>query len=606
MISLICLLVPDASAPDPETIEKLLAAAEKPHPRGVDNLAHRILCQLRGNIGETLREKSPVCGYGHPVDSGLVNMLDTPMINGAFRALVDFNADTAMGQMLAAGVPVPWVLRSIRQTESEHLSLRFLQTMGEDLEPALLTILSGPPEVGGGLAAPAAGLLPEWPGNGGQAAEQCGAAVPDHGPALKPGPLQNPGPVVHSEKMEKGWTCMSKKILAVLLTAVLLCGMLTACGGKENSSEEPVKDTEYDEYIELILTDWMRCISASEAMYEDLDWALSYIAAFGEQPEWNTLLSARAAIELTAKRIALREKPAWDAPEAAYDYFMDREIDVSFVQPELESFEFNRQSLLQTCNLLRQDLMYDVFTRDGLPRTVHTAEIEAEYSRASLEFMAYDTDYLLLELGDAEWTEKVHKSMGEYSPRIEAARNPSLTTEEELKKAASAALDALEAAEAELTSVVGRSQAELDLLREYIAQGDDAAAIAMFSTIEGLPGLLPNPGWDLTEGLYYWKDEDGTRRYLTKKEDLTGPPEHCVLTFSNTTEDEVVEYIYFLHEVLGLDGNRVDGENGCYDVYFQVGDSSLVVSWTEEGAVIYMLETLACLVPDWLITASQT
>lgn len=84
----------------------LLAAAEVPDPKGADGLASRILHQLTGNSGETLREKSPVCGYGHPVDSTLVNMLDTPVINGAFRALVDFNADTAMGQMLAASIPV--------------------------------------------------------------------------------------------------------------------------------------------------------------------------------------------------------------------------------------------------------------------------------------------------------------------------------------------------------------------------------------------------------------------------------------------------------------------------------------------------------------------
>lgn len=87
-------------------MEKLLAAAEALDPKGTDGLASRILHQLTGNIGETLREKSPVCGYGHPVDSTLVNMLDTPVINGAFRALVDFNADTAMGQMLAASIPV--------------------------------------------------------------------------------------------------------------------------------------------------------------------------------------------------------------------------------------------------------------------------------------------------------------------------------------------------------------------------------------------------------------------------------------------------------------------------------------------------------------------
>lgn len=396
-----------------------------------------------------------------------------------------------------------------------------------------------------------------------------------------------------------------KKILAVLLAAMLLCGVLTACGEKGNPPEEPGKDTERDEYIGLILTDWMRYISTEEAMYEDLDWAISYIAALGEQPEWGTLLSARAAIELAAKRIELREEPAWEAPEEAYDYFMDREIDVSFVQPELAGFESNRQSLLNACVMLRQNLMNDVFSQDGLPRMVDIAAIHAGEDRAFLTYLAMTTDYLLLELNDAEWTEKVHKSMQEFSPRIDAARDPALTTAEELKNAASDTLEALSDELTEFASMVGRSQAELDLLQVYAARGDTEAINAMSGAIEGLPTLLPNPGWDLTEGYYYWTNEDGTRRYLTKKEDLTDPPEHCSLEFSNVTEEEVVQYISLLYDGLGLRGEWVDGEDGYFDVYLQCGDSVLVVSWTEKGAVIYMLETPVCLAPDWFIAANQ-
>ena len=62
-------------------------------------------------LGEYVFEKeemgeSSVAGYGHPIDSGIVKMLDTPMINGVFRELVNLNADTAMGQMLASSIPV--------------------------------------------------------------------------------------------------------------------------------------------------------------------------------------------------------------------------------------------------------------------------------------------------------------------------------------------------------------------------------------------------------------------------------------------------------------------------------------------------------------------
>lgn len=397
-----------------------------------------------------------------------------------------------------------------------------------------------------------------------------------------------------------------KKFLAILLTAILLCGLLTACGGEEARPEEQKKDTEDNGYIELILTDWMRYISAEEAMYEDMDWVISYIAAFGEQPEWNTLVNARAAVELAAKRIELREEPVWEAPEEAYDYFMDREVDVSFVQPELAGFETERQSLLTTCQTLRENLMSDVFTKNGLSRMVDTVAIHTEDSELTLTYLALTTDYLLLQLDDAEWTEKVHESMQEFSPRIHALRSPALTTGEDLENAVFDTLESLSAVATELTSLIGGGQAELDLMREYIARGDTASIIARLGSIEGLPTLLPDPGWNLTEASYLWTNEDGTRRYLTKKEDLTSTPEQCVLKFSDVTEEETAQYLSLLYDVLGLSGNRMDGEDGCYDVYFSFGDSVLAVSWTGEGADIYLLENPVCLAPGWFFLANQT
>lgn len=393
---------------------------------------------------------------------------------------------------------------------------------------------------------------------------------------------------------------MGKKMLAALMAAVLLCGLLTACGGKAESE----KDAEYDTYMELILTDWMRYISASEAMHEDLDWAISYTADFGDQPNWDTLLCARAAIELAAKRIELRGEPAWDTPAEAYDYFIARGADVSFVQPELESFESSRQSLLTSCNVLRQNLMSDIFFLDGLPRTVDTAKTKARINEAALEYLAYSTEYLLMELNDEEWLEKVHESMKEACPRISTVRDASMTAEE-VKEAASNAVESTADATTALAAAVGRSQAELDLMQEYFDQGDFDGVMSMFSTIDGLPGLLPDPGWKLAEAAYYWTEADGTRRYLTKNEDLTGPPEGCVLKFPEVTEEEVVEYISVLNDEIGLDGEWSDHENGYYDVFFRAGDSVLAVSWAEKGAAIYMLENPVCLAPDWFIIANM-
>lgn len=96
---LVCRLVPAGETPSRETVERLLALAEG--ERSLEETARRVLWALEGG-----RQNSLSSIYSHPVDSRLVKLLDTPAVNGMFRALVDFSADTAMGQMLAASIPV--------------------------------------------------------------------------------------------------------------------------------------------------------------------------------------------------------------------------------------------------------------------------------------------------------------------------------------------------------------------------------------------------------------------------------------------------------------------------------------------------------------------
>lgn len=389
-----------------------------------------------------------------------------------------------------------------------------------------------------------------------------------------------------------------------MLIMSLLCGLLVACG-KKPDPDKVHPDKVYDEYIEAVLTDWMRYISVQDNMYEDLNWALSYIEAFTNDPDWGALLNARAAVELVMERIELREEPEWSAQEEAYNYFMEREKDVSFIQPELETFEYNRNSMLQTCNMLRYALMADSFLLDGIPRTSDTVATIRGENNSNLRYLALSTSYLLLELNDAEWTEKVRKSMLDFCPQISAVSDPALIEKEQVEAAASDVLDELADLITEKQLLLGRSRADSDLLAEYINQGNDAAIDAMLSNIDGLPTVLPDPGWELASGRYFWTNEDGSRRYLTKKEDLTSPPESCILEYADVTEPEVIEYISLLYHDIGLDGEWVDGENDFYNVYFQAGDSVFVVSWSEEGAAIYMLRNPVCLAPDWFIPNSN-
>lgn len=86
--------------PGRETALKLLSFSGKAGTGNLDQAVRMLL----GEMGFEM--ESPVRYYGHPIDSSLINALDMELINDVFRAFVDFNADRAMGQVVASSIPV--------------------------------------------------------------------------------------------------------------------------------------------------------------------------------------------------------------------------------------------------------------------------------------------------------------------------------------------------------------------------------------------------------------------------------------------------------------------------------------------------------------------
>lgn len=49
---------------------------------------------------------TPVMEYSHPIDSGIIAALDTPVVNAIFKKQVDMFSDVQQGQMMASAIPV--------------------------------------------------------------------------------------------------------------------------------------------------------------------------------------------------------------------------------------------------------------------------------------------------------------------------------------------------------------------------------------------------------------------------------------------------------------------------------------------------------------------
>ena len=124
--------------------------------RQMANYQYHLVCPPFEEVDIDYRnEKNTVREYCHPVDAKVIAVLDNPAVNVIFRTVADMGADSALGQMLASGIPLnrknyPEIDAVIRQC-SQRLGIRRpyavishqlpginAMTVGSDDEPYLV------------------------------------------------------------------------------------------------------------------------------------------------------------------------------------------------------------------------------------------------------------------------------------------------------------------------------------------------------------------------------------------------------------------------------------------------------------------------------------
>jgi len=390
-----------------------------------------------------------------------------------------------------------------------------------------------------------------------------------------------------------------KRILAALTAALCLCAWLTACGG--TAAPEPEPEGQAGELPEQqLLSDWFDYLFASENLYGDMQWAISYINDFLERPSWERLQIARMALNTAKLYIEQREKPEETMTAGEYDRFLQQGMDVSFVHPEIGTFQQGKQSVLTSCLLLEYGLFQDAFgARERTNLAGYTDTLQREFCE-EVRYLALCTDNLLLTLGDDDWTRKFRSFVTENCPLI-AAEQTDIKDSDALYEQASMALDEIEALRTQQSEELGSARASLNRMKNALENDDLEALAANAAPIDGLPLLLPWPEWydiENAEYYYYWSGSDGNRTYPAECDDLQNAPDGCVITCPGVSLEALLDYRDALAGT-GLACVSTREEDGSCDVYFEVGGSTFVFTW-EDGAVqIFMLEEPICLVPVW-------
>lgn len=73
----------------------------------MNNTEFYLACPAFDIIGKAKNKTTAVqAEYAHPIDSGIIKMLNTPVVSAIFKSWVDILSETTYGQVVASGIPV--------------------------------------------------------------------------------------------------------------------------------------------------------------------------------------------------------------------------------------------------------------------------------------------------------------------------------------------------------------------------------------------------------------------------------------------------------------------------------------------------------------------
>lgn len=390
-----------------------------------------------------------------------------------------------------------------------------------------------------------------------------------------------------------------KRTLVILTAVLILCTGLTACDGSPAPGLKPNGQTgELPE--QKLLSDWFDYLFACENLYGDMQWAISYINDFLETPSWEQLQTARMALSTAKRYIELREKPEETMTAEEYNQFLRQGMDVSFVHPEIGSFQQSKQLVLSNCLSLEYGLFQEAFGVRERAILARYADILQQEYHQDIRYLALCTDNLLLALGDDDRTQKLRSFITEHCPLI-AAEQTDIDNPEELYLRASAVLDEIEELQALNEELLGSARASLNRLEYALANGDLEMLAGNVAPIDGLPLLLPYPDWydlESAEYYYYWSESDGNRTRPVEREDLRKAPDGCVITCPDVSLESLLDYRDALAKA-GLKCLATREADGSCSVYYEVGESTFVFTWEADAVQIFMLEEPICMAPVW-------
>ena len=390
---------------------------------------------------------------------------------------------------------------------------------------------------------------------------------------------------------------MKKKLIVIpIVLAALLIGVFAFTTYRKNRAVT-------EEIEHKLLSDWFDYLFVNEKYNGDTLWTISYVERFLDAPTWENLNFARMSLSVASSYVEARDKPEPSMTQEDYNFLIKQGQDVSFLTVEIDSVEMTRNALTNFLEELSLEMYDGVFWKPSFETLKQELPVQRALAEKDLQYLASTTDYLLLTMKTKTEIEKFRTFVKENCPLIAAYQDPSETDREVVYQKATVVLNEIEELEEDVTETIGFRNAQLMDYQDAAESGDWSVLTRNPTQMEGLPLLLPAPGWGTVSSVYYWKNADDSVSIPNEGDALSRLPDRCLFTYKEATEEEFLTYISFL-DAIGISAISVNETEDSRSALYHLGDSTILISLDSDGATIAMRENPLCLAPLWYVYAS--
>lgn len=384
------------------------------------------------------------------------------------------------------------------------------------------------------------------------------------------------------------------KYLWVLALTAALSLTYMGCGTLQNTSA-------YSQEAEHLLTVWSDYIGVLDKMYASELWALDYVETYLESGSWTDLTKARTACIASARYLTELSMTEEDLSEEEYLTLAKAGVDTGYQKLAFSSLaDTLEDEHMSIRNGMLQDLESSVFFENSIDILKKEVKVQRETISCMCRYDCYETNYLLLTLGDDSVSQEYWSSMQENYPVLSTECSDWLDTEEELKAAADQSLDEYEDTILMQSNLIALLRADLVEMVQIIKNNDTKALMESAYIMSDLPELLPLPSWydpETTGYLSVILSEDGSVTYPESGDDLMDANYGMYIQIEDVSEEDVDAYVQFAGNYAEYTWKEEDSASW----YIMMTDYHVKIDWEDNTVTMLFNGEDITFAPEWYI-----